>query len=177
MAFDFEKFKALVHYICYKTDKDNLGATKLNKMLWYADTWAYILHGTPITGETYIKRQFGPVPQHVLPAQQDLVDAGRIFVRDAAFHGYEKREYVALRKPYLSLFSADEIHMIDELIGTICHGHTARSISEKTHDRIWELAAIGEEIPYYTVFAASMGEIDEEDIAWARQSIAEDAAV
>ena len=33
----------------------------------------------------------------------------------------------------------------------ICSRYTAKSISEKTHDIIWKLADIGEEIPYYAV--------------------------
>jgi hypothetical protein len=55
MEFNPNKFKALVHYICYRADKDDLGATKLNKTLWYVDLWVYLINGSPMTGETYIK--------------------------------------------------------------------------------------------------------------------------
>jgi hypothetical protein len=175
MEFNSDKFKALVHYICYRADRADLGATKLNKTLWYADLWTYLMHGTSMTGEGYIKQQFGPVPKHILSSLEELQTEGKIAVRDAEFFRYEKKEYIALKRPDLSLFSGEEISIVDELINMICRGHTARSISDKTHDRIWELADIGEEIPYYTAFAGSLGEIDQNDITWAHRSISEDA--
>jgi hypothetical protein len=175
MEFKSDKFKALVHYICYKADRANLGATKLNKTLWYADLMTYLMHGTSMTGEGYIKQQFGPVPKHILPILEDLQTECKITIRDADLFRYEKKEYIALKRPDLSLFSGEEISIVDELINVICCGHIAKSISDKTHDRIWELADIGEEIPYYTVFAGSLGQIDQNDIAWAYRSISEDA--
>jgi hypothetical protein len=67
------------------------------------------------------------------------------------------------------LFSSDELRLIDEAFEHVCLNHTARSVSEETHGVIWELAAMGEEMPYSTVFAANDGEITEEDIAWANE--------
>jgi hypothetical protein len=58
--------------------------------------------------------------------------------------------------------------MIDDILEIICTEHTAQSISDTTHDKIWELAEIGEEIPYYTIFASKLGEINEDDIKWAK---------
>ena len=49
--------------------------------------------------------------------------------------------------------------------------HTATSISEETHDLIWSLAQMGEEIPYETVFASRTSEIDETDVAWIRDEL------
>lgn len=43
MAYNAEKFKALVHYICWKVeDPRQLGATKLNKILWFSDVLTYL---------------------------------------------------------------------------------------------------------------------------------------
>jgi hypothetical protein len=50
----------------------------------------------------------------------------------------------------------------------MCQKHTASSMSELSHDIIWEAAEIGEEIPLYTYFASRFGEINEEDIQWAK---------
>jgi hypothetical protein len=62
MKFNNKKFSNLVHYICYKCDDPSqLGATKLNKILWYCDMFSYRWNSESMTGENYIKRQFGPV--------------------------------------------------------------------------------------------------------------------
>jgi Protein of unknown function (DUF4065) len=73
VEFDRQKFKRLVHYIIWKVGKhDWFGATKLNKILWFVDARAYVLTGKPITGETYARGEFGPIPKHIIPFQNEL---------------------------------------------------------------------------------------------------------
>lgn len=169
MNLDQEKFKRLVHYVCYKAhDPSILGAVKLNKVLWYSDYIAYFLWAKPITGEVYIKRQHGPVPKHILRALTELIREKSMVEREVEYYGYPKKEYIALTRPDISIFTPDEISLIDEMFDYVCEKHTATSISEETHDDIWKLAIIGEEIPYNTIFASKLGEIDETDIEWAR---------
>ncbi len=171
-----EKFKALVHYICYKAQNPSiLGATKLNKVLWYSDSYSYLTQGRPITDEKYIKRQFGPVPKHILKTLGELSEEGSVKCRPVDFHGFRKDEYIAFTSPDLSFFSAEEISLIDEVFDVVCNKHTASSISQRTHNDIWKLAIIGEEIPLHTIFASILGEIDKSDIVWA-ESVLENAA-
>jgi uncharacterized phage-associated protein len=176
MKFNYNKFKDLVHYICHMADRDELGAVKLNKILWYADMISYVNRGTPLTGSAYIKRQFGPVPREVLRALEELSDEGKMAVRDVPFFKNTKREFISLMEPDISRFKAQEIDLVANITHLICHHHTAESISELTHDIIWELAEIGEEIPYYAVYGAPLGEITEEDVKWAKESIAKNEA-
>ena len=169
---DLKKLKALVHYICSKCpDRNLLGATKLNKILWYADALSLETRGEPITKETYIKRQFGPVPKHILEIIKKLEGDDAIAVKNTPFHKYEKKEFVSLKPPDLSLFTAEEISLIDDVIGEICFNHTASSISLASHDRIWELAEIGDELPLETIFASDLNEVTEADVKWAREAL------
>jgi len=169
MRFNNQKFNNLVHYICHKCDNaEILGATKLNKILWYCDVFSYRWMGKSMTGEKYIKRQYGPVPSHIISTLNELEWDGKIATRDKEYFGHRKKEYISLKRPDISLFTSDDISMVDDIIDIICLEHTAKSISHSTHDRIWELAEIGEEIPYYTIFASELGEITEEDIKWAK---------
>jgi len=173
---DLRKLTALVHYVCYKChDPSILGAVKLNKILWYADVINYVNTGKPITGETYIKRQFGPVPKHIRKVVEKLENRNDIVVREVEFHDYPKREFIAMTKPDISVFKPEEISTIDHAIDAVCHRHTATSISMKSHDRIWELAEIGEEIPIHSVLASKLGEITEADMKWARSVLSETA--
>jgi len=176
MEFNYEKFKALVHYICHMADLDKLGATKLNKILWYSDINFYINYGMPITGEVYKKEQWGPVPRDILRALDDLKKEGKLFVREKSFHGEIKKEYITLTEPDIGGFSTAEISLVAEVMHIICHHYTARSISKKSHDIIWELAEIGEEIPYHAIYGAPLGEIKQEYIEWAKAAIAANQA-
>lgn len=168
MSIDMNKFKALVQYICFKCeDPSKLGATKLNKVLWLADVAAYLHFGKPITGETYIKRQFGPVPPNILRAVHDLEREGVLATRIAEMGGYQQRQFFALKEPDISMFSPREISLVDDVIRYVCENHTATSISRASHDDIWQMAEIGEELPYQAFFVSHLGEIDEADVAWA----------
>lgn len=172
-----KKFKSLVHYVCYKChEPSKLGKTKLNKVLYYSDFSAFYQWAKPITLETYIKHQFGPVPSHIDSAIKSLISDGALVVRDVDHFGYTKKEFIALTRPDIKHFSGDEISLIDEVIEIICNGHTARSISDASHDDVWKLAEIGEEIPYNTVFAGVLGEITEDDVKWARKQLNKKAA-
>lgn len=172
MKFNYEKFRDLVHYICHIADRDELGAVKLNKILWFADMITYVNKGKSLTGSVYVKRQLGPVPIEILRALEDLEAAQKMIVRDIPCFGNTKRDFISLTEPNISHFDALEISLVADITHHICHHHTAGSISEKTHDIIWQLAAMGEEIPYCAVYGAQLGEITQEDIKWGKESIA-----
>lgn len=166
------KFKALVHYVCQKAeDPSCLGAVKLNKVLWYADSIFFKLHGHSITGETYVKRQFGPVPRDIAGALEELVEAGKIARGRVDHFGHVKSEFVAVQEADVSMFSGPEIQIVDEAFEHVCINNTAKSVSDETHGLIWHIARMGEPIPLSTVFASEVGEVDEEDLAWARGEI------
>lgn len=166
------KFKALVHYVIAKSDSSRLGSIRLNKILWYVDTFAYRAEGASVTGGAYVKRQFGPVPKHVLSMLGELEHENAIVIRDRERFGYPMKDYVALTDPDTSSLSAKEIALVDEVRDAICYGHTAESISELSHDQVWEAANIGEQIPMWATLASSAGQMTHEVENWADTTIA-----
>jgi len=98
---------------------------------------------------------------------------GAIAVKSTPFHNYEKREFVSLTQPNISMFTPEEISLIDDVIREICFNYTATSISLASHDRIWELAEIGDELPLETVFASELDEVTETDVNWARHALSQ----
>lgn len=163
-----EKFKAMVHLIVASCpDPNRLGATRLNKICWFADSVSYRALGSGITTETYVKRPRGPVPKSILNTIRQLVDEGKIVVKDSGEPVYRTRLFVSLNEPNKSLFSSIELDIIAHFSKTICEEHTANSISELSHDEIWTAAIEGEEIPLYATLVADSGEITPEISAWA----------
>ena len=170
MEIDVEKFDCLVHYICFKCEPAaKLGAVKLNKVLYYSDMLSFAVTGEPITGEIYIKRQHGPVPKHILASLKRLEQANKLVARKTSFFDYTKAEYVPLEEPNVRSFTPEELVLVDKMISFVCDNHTAREISELSHTAIWDSADIGEELPYETIFAAYAGELNEDDMAWAKK--------
>ncbi|WP_457653042.1 Panacea domain-containing protein [Rhodocaloribacter sp.] len=176
---DWDKLKTLVHYVCFKAPNPRkLGATKLNKILFYAEMEAFLSLGHPITGEVFVKQQFGPVPKHILSVLRELEKERAIAISDASgYHvytgeSYPHRQFFSLTRPTLEAFTGDEISIVDEVVDLVCNRHTAKSISEASHNIVWESAEIGEELPYFTALTHLLGEITAKDVAWARDVIA-----
>jgi hypothetical protein len=168
---DRNKLKTLVHYVCWKVKNPaDLGAIKLNKVLWVSDIRAFVQLGKPITGERYVKRQFGPVPFSILTIVRELQAEHKLVVRQAESFGNPKTDYIALTRPSINpIFTPDEISLVDDAIEFVCQKHTAMGISDKTHDVIWKLAELGEEIPYEAMLASALGEVTKEDLEWAKE--------
>lgn len=172
MAYDPARFKTVAHYVCWLS-RDNplrLGATKLNKILWLCDFLSYYRKGKPLTGARYVRRQFGPVPAAIVPVIKDLESDGVLTVRETAYGGNRKREFTVLREPDLGSFSLEELDLIRKTTEFVCDAHTAKSISEMSHDHVWQAASDGEEIPYYTVFAVP-DKASESDREWALEQL------
>jgi len=172
-----DKFKSLVHYICWRcaSDPSKLGAVKLNKALWIADLAAYYYLGKPITRSRYVKRQFGPAPKAILPVLRELQAEGKLDIREGDFYGKNKRTFICLQDPSTDFMSNEEKNLVDKATELVCDKHTAKSISNKSHDHIWKAAEDGEELPLSTVFVSPEA-ISDEDREWAREQLEKNAA-
>jgi hypothetical protein len=150
MQFDREKFKDLVLYVAWKAGKrDWFGATKLNKVLWFSEARAFVLHGSPITGATYVREQFGPVPKQMMPARAELEKERKIRV----FKEGKLSRITADTQPNMWRFSQKELQIVDYWIEHIDKDHTAGTISDESHDYAWDIAHMGEEIPLFAILA------------------------
>jgi hypothetical protein len=170
-AFDREKFKRLVHYVIWRAgDRDGFGAVKLNKVLWFSDARSFMLHGKPITGATYIREKWGPVPSAMMPIREELVRERAIRVSSDRHFDYATTRFQALRPPdYTGFFDLEEIKNVDWWIEYIDKQHTAASVSEESHDYGWEIAEMGEELPYHAILAERMRGLDDAEMEWARR--------
>lgn len=176
--FNQDKFKDLVHYICWlsRDDPSKLGAVKLNKVLWFSEVISFAKFAKPITGARFVKQKFGPVPKAILPVLNDLQQDGLLSFMEVEYYGHRKRQFVCEADPNTDAFSDEERELVDEVAEAILNNHTAASISDLTHDAIWKLAGIGEDIPLHAVLASSLGTISDEDVANAKTRMAAVAA-
>lgn len=148
---DDQKLAELILYVAWMCEGDSsFGATKLNKLLFFADFRAYQLFGSPITGQDYQALPQGPAPRRLLAVRERLVSEGALVIRERDFLGKRQSQPIALREPDLSGFTPEEIAVVDRAIRE-WWGRTASEISRASHDFVgWQLAAQGESIPYET---------------------------
>ncbi len=162
-----DKFKALVQYVSWRCRAEpyKLGAIKLNKILWFADCEAYRRRGRSITGARYVKEAKGPVPLAIAPTVAALRKAGLLEVSEDTYYGHRQRRFVAQAEPDMSEFAHEELKIVDEVIREITERHTANSISNLTHDDIWKIAELGEEIPLHATLVARLDRPNQEDVS------------
>jgi hypothetical protein len=169
--FKEDKFKELVLYIAEKCmDDPAFGATKLNKILYFADFYAYGESGVPITGATYGKLPCGPAPRQLVSVREELSNTGDICIRKATYHGYPQERVIPIREANLDLFTAKEIALVDDIIQKLW-GINAANISDYTHRLAgWRIAEDGDDIPYESVFLSDEG-LTEDDTNRAKELI------
>lgn len=148
-----KKMKELILYISEKcADDPYFGATKLNKILFLSDFWAYGELGRPITGMEYMKLPWGPVSRSLLPIQGEMEEDGDLAIQEARLAGYTQKRPVNTRSAKLDLFTAEEIALVDNVIAHVREA-SATAVSMYTHRWTgWKVADDQENIPYTTIF-------------------------
>jgi hypothetical protein len=167
VQFDRTKLKELILFICSNCEPSQLGAVKLHKILYLADMLMFAFEGSAITGSVYVKREFGPTSRHLLSALRELQRENAIRVGSATYFRFRKSVYLPEREPDLSIFTEGEISLVTDVIDFIANHNTAKTISEFSHNRAWEMAEFGAEIPYHTAFALFPSQVSHEAIEWA----------
>ncbi len=166
-----DKLAATAHLVIARIRPDELGAVKLNKILWFADCEHYRRHGRSLTGETeYIRKGQGPCPQRMEIALGSLKSRGKIAETRRPILNYTRREFTPLEEPDLSLFSAEEVDLILGIALEMA-ALTAKAASDLSHDDLWNAT---EPYGHMSVKAGSVQVLQAttEAIDWAREAFA-----
>ncbi|MBL8903898.1 MAG: SocA family protein [Rhizobiales bacterium] len=171
MSFDKEKLKAVILHVCAKCDPSNLGAIKLHKVLYFSDMLRYANVGDSITGSTYRKRPLGPTCEQLLGTLSELQRVGALEITRVNYFGYLKKQFSAKVKPDTNRLSADELALLDEVIEFVCDANSAKTISEFSHNRAWDMVEFGDIIEYKSVFQIFPIEVSEKSKEWAASEV------
>ena len=143
------KFQELVLYIAQMSETDlRFGSTKLNKLLFYSDFGAYRVLGQPITGATYFHLPAGPAPRQFLDARTALIREESVKLEKRRYYAGIQERIVPLRVCDTSVFSGDEIEIVDQVIDDFWTFNAAR-ISDYSHREWgWMVTDDNDDIPY-----------------------------
>jgi uncharacterized phage-associated protein len=158
-AFNFKKF---VNAVLFFAEKDNIGITKLNKLLYYSDFEHYRLYGRPIIGDEYVKMGQGPVPERAYSIFnsnfRDAQDASLkdfIEVKPRLIRDFSEKTIVPKIKPNLDCFSQSELEIMEQ-VSVQYKGKTAAMLSSKTHEELpWKKTMNLQKIDYKLILERS----------------------
>jgi hypothetical protein len=167
VSFDWGKFRAAVLHIIGGCDSTRLGAVKLHKVLYYSDMMWFIETGKAITGADYRKRPFGPTCDALLPLLKDLENEQLIQIENVEYYGYAKKQFTLLGNSESNVLSADEKAVLDEISDFVCNNNSAKTISDFSHDMVWDMVEYGEVIPYHNAIHLIPNDIAPSTLEWA----------
>jgi len=152
-SLQIEKFKNILLYVLERcAGKPNVGETVLYKLLYFSDFNYYELYEEQLTGATYRKLPYGPVPQKLDFIIENMIDKGQIQRFKTEYHGYPQTRYLPLEKADLTELKASEKEVIDRVVEQMSDW-SATAVSNYSHKDIpWMVTKDGEEINYELAF-------------------------
>jgi hypothetical protein len=155
--FDRSRVTELVLYLGQRSSQDDgYGMTKLNKLLYRADSEAFRLLGASITGAMYQKEEFGPVLTGLQNVVDDMASKGLVQWAHVDAGAYQRHVPGPRLGPDLRNFTPQELEIIDAALAELAP-HGGRSVSEWSHREWagWRITDLGQPIPYETAIIAS----------------------
>ena len=147
---DVAKLVEAAIYLCeLSVDDSEFGVSKLTKLLYYADCDAYLEHGEPITGTTYLHFPHGPHPENWHQVRERMEQHGDVeILYDTAVAGYQLYLMLPLRSANLELLSSNDRRLLEAQVKRFA-GFNAAGIEQYSHQDIgWRSTEDGEPISY-----------------------------
>ncbi len=154
MILHTDKYKQAILYLCTKLGKEIRGKKKLAKLLYFVDFDFFEKNQKYFTGDKYKALPMGPFPVSLNEMTMEMAKEKTLKVESVNEHnGYNATEvYTCLKNPKISVFSKEEIEMLDRVI--IKYGNlNGKQLEDLTHA---EAPYVGtepkKEIPYELAF-------------------------
>lgn len=129
--FEFEKFRNMVLY--FAKEINYLSKTKLNKLLFYSDFKCFQQELVSMTGLSYKRDYYGPVPMDFEILYSILNDLDNIM-----WHIFPngKGEYIVHKESFnADVFTKEELQIMEEVVQKFGEDN-AEKISDKSHEEI-----------------------------------------
>lgn len=147
------KLKNVLLYILERcAGKPNVGETMLYKLLYFSDFNYYELYEEHLTGATYRKLPYGPVPQKLDTIIGQMTEKGQLQRVKTEYHGYSQTRYLPLEKADLTELKASEKEVIDRVIEQMSDWSAAMLSNYSHGDKPWRASKDGAEINYELAF-------------------------
>lgn len=166
------KLKAILLYFANFTDTKFLGKVKLMKLFYFLDFMHLKTYGSPVTYDTYVNMEHGPIPSFI----KNLVDTSADDVDNSILSDTIKCEYPEFTEMRRILptrkftendkkyFSENELGILDKVCQRFGNKNT-KYIEDASHNEAaWRETKLLEKIPYALAAKDSDSKVTEEEI-------------
>lgn len=118
---------------------------KCHKILYFSDNEHLSKYGRPITGDAYVRMDFGPVPTFIYDlfkaVRGDSYFASQVDeVRNGCFHFVNNKDIEAVASPDMSYLSESDVEVLDKYIDQL-KNKGFDEVSETSHGYAWSHTA------------------------------------
>jgi hypothetical protein len=128
-----------------------LGSVQVNKGLIMIDAFYHAHFKKTLTGITYIKHWFGPVPDYDAHDELFRMEFDKIKVTNERVGNVIKKAHYAMQDPNYSILPPKAIEIIRDVAFYIT-GKRAGKLSNITHDAVYQNTPMGGVIPIESVY-------------------------
>ncbi len=158
MNIPIAKLKAIILFFCNYTDEKFLGKVKLMKLFYFLDFMHVKKYGAPVTYDTYVNLEHGPIPsaiKNLVDTASDDVDNSilsdimefetREVSKGIMYRVVPTREFTEKDKGYFSESELDILNKVCERFGN----SNTKFIEDASHkESPWSKTKLLETIPY-----------------------------
>ena len=110
------KYKNAVLFFAKKIQNGTLGKLKIKKLLYYLDFDFFEKYGKSVTGDEYLRFEYGPVPRMAEKILKQMEGKEIKTTRRKIKKGLNDQQHIEPLKDFdLSVFSKEELVMLDEI--------------------------------------------------------------
>ena len=111
-----KKYKNAVLFFAKKIQNGTLGKLKIKKLLYYLDFDFFEKYGKSVTGDEYLRFEYGPVPRMAEKILKQMEGKEIKTTRRKIKKGLNDQQHIEPLKDFdLSVFSKEELVMLDEI--------------------------------------------------------------
>ncbi len=165
------KLEALVLYFVSNTAKRHLGKTKLMKLFYFLDFRHVKKYAAPVTHDTYVKLDYGPIPSIIKNIVDDTANGVKTSLADVISIRKvpgKRIERVTARREFTDkdrkLFSPTEM----EILENVCEefgDKSTKAIKDASHEEApWKESELHASIPYTLAAHDKDCEMEEKEI-------------
>lgn len=131
------KYENAVLYFVKYCNNNYLGATKLNKLLYYLDFLSFRDKGKIVTGDLYVNKQYGPVPSSIDDVLTELQSKKMLDIKKVQYKEGETFKYNNLIDPDLSVFDSNEKKLLENICKEFCLWSTEKIVNQTHLEAPW----------------------------------------
>jgi uncharacterized phage-associated protein len=133
------KYKNAILFFIKYCNNQYLGATKLNKLLYYLDFISFRDNKKPVTDDLYVHKQYGPVPSKIDDVLTDLHEKGFIKISklELKHNDGDMFRYDTNHEIDLGVFNKYEKDLLGKIVKEFCLWTTDKIVNQTHLEAPW----------------------------------------